>query len=129
MAAGGVDTDTDHHCVELLILFNVLLEVVGFNGAASRHVLGIEVEHDPLAAEAIETDVGAILRGQGEIRGGLAGLRHRSIIGETTDSECSPGEQDHQEGDNCNSVCVHTNLRHRSYGNDRNPGGMGLLAD
>ena len=51
-----------------VILGEIPLEVVCLNGASARLVLGVEVEHDPLAAVLVERNR-ADLRGQREGRG------------------------------------------------------------
>src|SRR5579859_6585576 len=57
---------------------------MSLDGAAGGHVLGIEVEDDPLAAVLIEVDGLALLIGQSEGGGGLADFGHGSIVGGET---------------------------------------------
>jgi len=109
VAAGRVDTDAHNHRTQFLILVHVLLEIVGFNGAARGHVLGIEVKHYPLAAETVETDVGTILRWQSEVGRHLTSLRQGGIIRFSTDGQGGTGEQNHQDSDESNSCFFHGN--------------------
>src|SRR5579883_91097 len=84
VAVHCVHAHAKNHSIGFLELLLVALEIVGLNRAAGGHVLGIEVEHHPLAAEAVETDRFAFLRRQREIRCLLAHLRKRLIaVGKT----------------------------------------------
>src|ERR1700733_13012734 len=109
VAAGRVDTDAHYHGTQFLILVHVLLKIVGFNGAASGHVLGIEVKHHPLAAETVETDVGTILRWQSKVGRHLTSLRQGGIIRFSTDGQGGTSEQNHQDSDESNSRFFHGN--------------------
>ncbi len=52
VAVGRVHAHAQNHGVLGLELGQIVLEVVGLDGAARGHVLGIEVEHHPLAVVA-----------------------------------------------------------------------------
>jgi hypothetical protein len=52
------------------ILLTVTLEIVRFLGAAAGEILGIEIQHDPLAAEIMQAERFAILRIQRKVRRG-----------------------------------------------------------
>ena len=69
-----VDAHAENDGIVRFELGEVALEIVGFNGAAGRHVLGVEVENHPLALKAIEGDLRAVLRGK---RKGWSSLPHR----------------------------------------------------
>ena len=49
MAVHGIERDTQHNGVQGLILGQIALKVVRFQGASLRLVLGVEVQHNPLA--------------------------------------------------------------------------------
>ena len=78
VALDGVERDAEDDGVQSVVLGQVALEVVSLNGAAGGHVLGIEVEDDPLAL-VLESEMGCVLlRGQAEVGGGGAdGWRSR----------------------------------------------------
>ena len=76
VAIGGIHADADDDGVLLLVLRQVLLEVVGFDGAALRHVLRVEVQHHPLSLIVLQADVAALLGRQRELRRRLSNLRH-----------------------------------------------------
>jgi hypothetical protein len=49
---------------------------MSFDGAALRHIFGVEIQHHPLTFETLEVHHPAILRGQRDRRGLLAFLGH-----------------------------------------------------
>lgn len=51
-----------------VVLGKIALEIMGFDGAATSHILWIEVQHHPLAVEILQTDRFALLRLQREVR-------------------------------------------------------------
>jgi hypothetical protein len=74
VAFDGVEADAEDDGVGSVILGEVALEVVGFDGAAGGLVLGVEVEDDPLALVVGEADRLVFLGGQGEVGRGRASL-------------------------------------------------------
>jgi hypothetical protein len=74
VAFDGIEADTEDDGVEGMILIEVALEVVGFNGASLGLIFGVEVENHPLAFEVAEADGLVFLRGQGEVGCGGANL-------------------------------------------------------
>jgi len=74
VAFDGVEADAEDDGVGSVILGDVALEVVGFDGAAGGLVLGVEVEDDPLALVVGEADGLVFLGGQGEVGRGRASL-------------------------------------------------------
>jgi hypothetical protein len=74
VAFDGVKADAEDDRVGGVILGDVALEVVGFDGAAGGLVLGVEVEDDPLALVVGEADGLVFLGGQGEVGRGRASL-------------------------------------------------------
>ena len=64
-----VHTDAHDHGVLRRVFIDIALEVVCFDRAALREVLGIEIEHHPLALELIERHLRPFLAGQAESRG------------------------------------------------------------
>jgi hypothetical protein len=80
VAVDRVHAHAEDHGVLGLELRQRVLKLVRLDGAAARHVLGIEVEHDPLAAIAIERDRLAGLRGQGEGGRDLAYGGHGGVV-------------------------------------------------
>jgi hypothetical protein len=92
VAVGRVDADADDDRVLGLELRKVALEVMRLDRAALGHVLGIEVEHDPLALEAVEGDLRAVLRWQREARRNIAHSGHRLIVG----MDCDISNRQHQ---------------------------------
>ena len=59
---------------------------MSFDGAAGGHVFGVEVEDNPLAVEAIQGNLGAILRGESE-RWRALPRRGKGIIRRTGDAK------------------------------------------
>jgi hypothetical protein len=59
----------------LLECIPLIAEITGFFGAARRIVLGIEINHYPLADQVGEAHWLAVLVGQAELRGGIADLQ------------------------------------------------------
>jgi hypothetical protein len=90
VTVGGIHAHADDYGVMLVVLRDGSLEVVRFKRAATGAVFGVEVEHHPLAPEIMQADATAILRGKGEIRSGLSGLRNG--LGENGSGE--DGQQD-----------------------------------
>ncbi len=74
VAFDGVEADAEDDRVGRVILGDVALEVVSFDGAAGGLVLGVEVEDNPLAFVVGEADGLVFLRGQGEVGRGRASL-------------------------------------------------------
>jgi hypothetical protein len=69
VAFDGVERDAKDDGVEGFILGKILLKFVSFYGATGGHVLGVEVEDDPLALVIGEADHLVFLRWQGEVGG------------------------------------------------------------
>src|SRR6516164_2423929 len=61
-------TDTENNRVLGVILAEVPLEIVCFDGAAGGHVLGVKVQHHPFALVIVQADGLSILRIQREVR-------------------------------------------------------------
>src|ERR1700678_1343827 len=81
VAVDRIHAHTENDSVGGVILWQVVLEFVSFNRAASGHVLRIEVQHHPLALHAVKRDGRAVLRGKAECGGNLA---HRRLICKNT---------------------------------------------
>ena len=56
MGVRRIDADAENHGVFLLVLRQVALEIVGFFRAAAGEILGVEVQHHPLAAIIVQID-------------------------------------------------------------------------
>src|ERR1039457_3757046 len=76
VAIGGIHADADDDGVLLLVLRQVLLKVVRFNGAALRHVFRVEVQHHPLSTKLLQADLATLLGRQRELGRRLSDLRH-----------------------------------------------------
>src|SRR5579863_496510 len=115
VAIGRVDADAEDDGVVGVILGLVALEVVRLDGAALGHVLGVEVEHDPLAVEAVERDLRAILRGEGEGWRGLAHCGHGLVVGRSdgqeSGSDHNNDRRDKNSGDGKKEGFSHVDLR------------------
>lgn len=59
--------NAEDNCVFLFELPEVALKIVRFFGAAAGEILGIKIEHDPLAAEIVQAERLAFLRIHGEV--------------------------------------------------------------
>ena len=68
MRIGGVGADAQDGGLFGLILSQVALEIVGFDGAALSHVLRVEIQDHPLTFEILQVDGFAFLRHQLEFR-------------------------------------------------------------
>ena len=75
VAFGVVLADAQHLDAMALEAVPLIAEVAGFLGAAGGVVLGIEVDHHPLAAEIFESNGLAVLIRKREIRGGVTDLK------------------------------------------------------
>ena len=82
VAVRTIHADANDHRILLVVLRLVTLEVMRLNGTAAGPVFGVKIEDHPLPLEVVETDAGAVLRGQRKVRGGLADRRHRRVGGE-----------------------------------------------
>ena len=75
MAAGAVFADAEHGDGLLFECSPLVAEITGFFGTTRGVVLGIEVDHHPLALELGKLHRRSVLVWQGEIRGGIADLQ------------------------------------------------------
>src|SRR6185312_12712185 len=74
VAAGGIHADAQDDRVGLLVLGEVALEIMRFDGATGRAVLRIKIEHDPLSMKIFGTESASVLRRQHEAWGLFAHL-------------------------------------------------------
>ena len=89
---GRVGRDAEHDRVGRLVVGPVVAHAAGLGGAAGGVGLGIEVENDGLAAQARQRDGVAVLVGEGEVGGGVAGIQchARTLL------KCPPGIGRHE---------------------------------
>jgi len=89
----AVHADAKHDCVGLGIFFQITLEIMGFERSTGCHVLGVEVEYDPLALVIMQAHGFAFRGVQREVRRGIAGLGRFGCGGEDA-SEKEHGKKD-----------------------------------
>ena len=94
-----LDTHAQDDCVFLFILAEVTLEIVRFLGAAAGEILGIEIQHDPLAAEIMQAERFAILRIQRKVRRGRPRRRRLPTRAHGADDKDSNEQNDYSYED------------------------------
>ena len=98
VALDGIEGDAEDDGIERIVFGQIALEVVGLDGAAAGHVLGVEVKDDPLALELRERNRRVFLGRQAEVGSSSTGLK--DVGGVNSDTETARG---HDAKDNCDA--------------------------
>ena len=77
----------------------IVLEAVSLNSASLREILGIEIQHDPLAAEIMQAERFAILRIQRKVRRGRPRRRRLPTRAHGADDKDSNEQNDYSYED------------------------------